>query len=474
MRFEQIKIDWKRILLPAALVIGLAFLFFYKLGSHPIIDWDEGIYAQVARQSLQQRSQIDLHWLGSVEKINPAGLWFEKPPLAFWLMEFSYKAFGINEFAARFWNALFALGTVILTYALTMMLFKSRLAGIISLLLFYLAHFFITQAWFFGMDIMVTFFNLLAIIFFIRAERNEKYFYLFWLSLGAGFMAKSVIGLLPLPIIIIYSFWNGRWKLLKSKHFYYGVLAFLAVAAPWHIVETLRHGRDFWAVYLGLHVLDRFTKSIDNNSHPFWFYLQNMKDNPAFLCLTVCSLAYFIWSSFKSVALAGQFRLVTAGVIFIFIFFSSSVSKRAAYIVVIYPMLIIMSAKALSNLAGAVGRLKIRYGFLALFSAVCLVSGFLFNASKVNNDGYYANYYKENRLIAEFINKNFPGFLVLTENRDAPSLMFYLNRPVYAWNSGLKLSKGSLVFISKSSPKFGEAVTLAAGKTTNLYLVTVR
>src|SRR6266481_2807056 len=91
------------------------FIFFQKLGSSALIGWDEAIYAQIAKQS---HSPFVLTWLGNIN-LNNHQLWFEKPPLIIYLIQISYKVFGVNEFAARFWPALFALGTIVLTYFVT-------------------------------------------------------------------------------------------------------------------------------------------------------------------------------------------------------------------------------------------------------------------------------------------------------------------------------------------------------------------
>jgi 4-amino-4-deoxy-L-arabinose transferase-like glycosyltransferase len=157
------------------LIAGYGFLLFYKIGSHPIVDWDEGIYAQIARQALDQRSFMDMHWFGNITPQNPTGLWFEKPPLMFWLTEISMAVFGVTEFAARFWSTLFALGVVVLTYLLAKQLFKSEIVGMFTVIIYYLVHFFIVQAWYLKFDIPVTFFILASFLIFNKTSKNKKY-----------------------------------------------------------------------------------------------------------------------------------------------------------------------------------------------------------------------------------------------------------------------------------------------------------
>ena len=71
-------------------LIGL-FIFcyiflFHNLGSYPLIDVDETRYASMAREILQKSDWITMH-------LN-YDIFYEKPPLYFWLLALSYKFFG--------------------------------------------------------------------------------------------------------------------------------------------------------------------------------------------------------------------------------------------------------------------------------------------------------------------------------------------------------------------------------------------
>lgn len=74
---------------------GLLFIPF--LGSVHLFDWDEINFAESSREML-----ITGDW--SKVTINFQLFW-EKPPLFIWMQALSMKAFGVNEFAARFPNA---------------------------------------------------------------------------------------------------------------------------------------------------------------------------------------------------------------------------------------------------------------------------------------------------------------------------------------------------------------------------------
>ena len=79
-----------------ALVSGLLFIPF--IGQCPLFDWDEVNFAECAREMLVTGNyeEVQLHF-------KP---FWEKPPFFIWLQALSMQVFGINEFAARFPNAL--------------------------------------------------------------------------------------------------------------------------------------------------------------------------------------------------------------------------------------------------------------------------------------------------------------------------------------------------------------------------------
>src|SRR5580693_2006553 len=89
------------------LLLAVASLFYFPLGGHALWDSDEGRYAEIAREMLELKSWIVPH-LNYV-------VYFEKPPLMYWLTAVSLAVFGQNAFAARFWCATFGLLTVWIT-----------------------------------------------------------------------------------------------------------------------------------------------------------------------------------------------------------------------------------------------------------------------------------------------------------------------------------------------------------------------
>ena len=92
------------------IVLSASFLFIHSLGITPLFDWDEINFAESAREMISSNNY------GQVQ-INFEPFW-EKPPLFIWFQVISMKVFGINEFAARFPNAIAGILTLITLFCI--------------------------------------------------------------------------------------------------------------------------------------------------------------------------------------------------------------------------------------------------------------------------------------------------------------------------------------------------------------------
>ena len=76
------------------LIVALGVAVFAPgLARAPLLDWDEATYVQVVRESIANRNYLEFSWNGAP--------YLKKPPMLFWIVAGSFKAFGESEFAAR-------------------------------------------------------------------------------------------------------------------------------------------------------------------------------------------------------------------------------------------------------------------------------------------------------------------------------------------------------------------------------------
>jgi hypothetical protein len=83
-------------------------LYIPFLGGVHLFDWDEINFAESAREMIVSGNYLTV-------QINYLPFW-EKPPLFIWMQVLSMKAFGINEFAARFPNAICGILTLLVLF----------------------------------------------------------------------------------------------------------------------------------------------------------------------------------------------------------------------------------------------------------------------------------------------------------------------------------------------------------------------
>ena len=258
----------KRTLWLYAIVLAVATAIYLGcVVSPPSLQDDvDAVQAQIARNMLQSGDWVTARLDGIP--------YLEKAPLIYWMIAASYKVFGVSDWSARIPVALGAIGLAWVTTAFGIWAL-GRKAG------FYAG---ICMATCVGVflftrvqipDVILTFTITLALWSFLRAldeqeERPRVWGLLFWVNLGLGLLLKSLIGILfPLAAGIIYLlltrqfFLPRTWNRLRP---FEGVAIALLIAAPWHILATLRNPPYF-----------DFTMHSERGQYHgfFWFFFIN-------------------------------------------------------------------------------------------------------------------------------------------------------------------------------------------------------
>jgi 4-amino-4-deoxy-L-arabinose transferase-like glycosyltransferase len=243
-------------------------LFFLGLGTRPLWDTDEGMHAETSKEMVLSGDWITPTFNGE--------RFYDKPILHSWFVALSFLIFGFTEFAARFPAALLGLGGVLLTYLLGKRMFGST-AGLVSgvILATSLEYFLLTQT--VVHDSSLAFFMLLALFCFYTAYRDERhrgwYFGLFYTSLGLCVLSKGPLGLgLPGLIVGLFLLLRKRLGFLKEMRIGWGVVIFLAVAAPWYVLISLRNP-GYAGYFFIQNNLMRFASSHARHHEPFYFYV---------------------------------------------------------------------------------------------------------------------------------------------------------------------------------------------------------
>jgi len=215
------------------LALGL-LLFVPKLGM-PLLDPDEGLYAEIAREMVTRGDWVIPHINGLP--------YLEKPPLYFWLTALTFELFGPSEWATRVWSAIAALGTVLLTWRIGRRLYGTRaglLAGVAAATVVGNA-LYVRRA---STDQLFMFCLTLAIYGFLRdAERPERgrgRFLLFYAGAGLAVLAKGFIGVVFPVLIVGLAMLIVRRLSWRELNLGLGAAVFAAIAVPWHLLVAWR------------------------------------------------------------------------------------------------------------------------------------------------------------------------------------------------------------------------------------------
>jgi 4-amino-4-deoxy-L-arabinose transferase-like glycosyltransferase len=348
------------------LLIVAVIVFFCCIISPPaLMDDVDAVHGQIARNMVQSGDWVIAHLDGVP--------YMEKAPLPYWLIAICYLLMGVHDWVARIPTALAAVLLCFVTARYGAWAFGRRagfyagLALATSIGLFLFTRILIP-------DVMLTLTITVCFMAFQRAMNEDgedspslRWTALIGVALGLGVLLKGLLALVvPVGGVLVYLaitrrlFSRETWRKLRPLS---TILIFLLIAAPWHVLATLRmppyfnfsmhsgpgeyHG-FFWFYFFNEHLL-RFLNlryPRDYNTVPrLAFWLLNL-------------LWLFPWSAYlpaaarlnyKPVDRAGRTRLLAlcwAGFLMLFFTFSTT---QEYYSMPIYPALALLLGCAMDS-----------------------------------------------------------------------------------------------------------------------------
>ena len=248
-------------------ILCLVVLYFWGNGALAVTAPVEVNYAQTAKEMLAAGDYLSPQIYGNY--------WYDKPIFFYWELIAAFSVFGVTDFAARFFPALFAAVGLVMTYAFARRLYDERTAFRAAIILgtgvlySFLAKLILTD-----MSLFVFFGGTLAAFFIGYYEREQKYFYIAYACAGLAVLTKGPIGLLlPGLVILVFLALAHDLSALRRMCIPTGLLVFAAVCAPWYIYMYFAHGADFVNTFLGIHNVLRATVSEHAQWDVWYFYL---------------------------------------------------------------------------------------------------------------------------------------------------------------------------------------------------------
>jgi len=329
---------------PAASTLWLLFalftlIWFASIAGRALIDPDEGRYASIAWEMAKSGDWISPRLNGL--------LYFEKPPLQYWIGAIFFELFGHTVFAARLWPALAGYLTV-LAVGYTGARLWGREQGIRCLAVAAASTWIFANGHFLTLDAGLTLFLTLSLGAVLVAEygrpapgRRRLWIWLAWAAMAGAVLSKGLVGILiPGAALVIASVWRLDFRLWRGMHWLSGLALFLVLAAPWFVLVSMRNPSFAQFFFIHEH-LQRYLTTVHERTGAWWYYL------PLLLAglLPWTGALPWLWPRGQRAGRRGALApadLLVVWSAFVLLFFSASGSKLPSYILPMFPALALM------------------------------------------------------------------------------------------------------------------------------------
>ena len=333
--------------------------YFIDLGGSSIWDANEAFYVETPREMIE-RGDFVSPTFNYLPRLN-------KPVLSYWIVSAFYKIFGVSVGVQRLPIALGAV-TLILTAwllarggadppagngrrgtAMESALWAATGLAVAPRLMMFGRRIFI--------DIYISMFMALTLLFFALAERYPERRRLFLLcmyaAVGLGMLTKGpVAAALPALVFAIYLMVHGELRRVREMMIPAGILVVLVIVVPWYAALYHRDGWTYIASFFFGENIARYTEGLGVESRRgFLFYIPVVFSDsfPWSLCLFgAAGLWLAEWRAARAPSQQGPHEhaarlalrvrtLLWLWVLGIVAFFSFSAAKQDLYIFPIVP-----------------------------------------------------------------------------------------------------------------------------------------
>ena len=321
------------------LVLFVLFGFLWGIGNAPLFDEDEGFFAEGTRE-MAVRGDFISTFINQEQR-------FDKPPLTNWLQYGTAKIFGWNEFSMRLPSCLASVFWMFLIYFFTKKRLDERSAFFATLISASSLQITIVgkAALADGILNMALTGAMFCLFDFIQ-QKNRKFIWTFYVFTGIGFLAKGPIAvLIPGVVFIFYLIrwktWNSILRLLDPI----GILVFLAISAPWYILEYQYSGDAFINGFFLNHNVNRFQTAFEGHYGGIFYFIP-------VLLLGLLPFTAIILKSFTKINYIWSKKWLSYLMIwfcFVFVLFSFSGTKLHHYIIYGYSPLCVLGGWYAAN-----------------------------------------------------------------------------------------------------------------------------
>jgi 4-amino-4-deoxy-L-arabinose transferase-like glycosyltransferase len=258
-----------------------------------LLDDADSTHAEAAREMVVTGDYVTLHVNGV--------RYLEKAPLPYWLVAFSYKALGVDEFSTRVPMVLSVMLLGLLAFYWGRRAFGERTGIYAGLFVYTCAGVYLFTRILIP-EVLLSLLIAAALYLFLTALEPEAAawrWYAGYAMMALGVLTKGLIALVfPCGAAFFFLLVTGDWRRWREFRMFSGVALFLVIAAPWHILAGLRnpgtadHHGFFWFYFVNEHYLRFLGKR----------YPRDYNKLPATLYWTLHLVWLFPWSLYLPAA----------------------------------------------------------------------------------------------------------------------------------------------------------------------------
>jgi 4-amino-4-deoxy-L-arabinose transferase-like glycosyltransferase len=272
-------------------IVGVLLLFAAvyvgSLFSPGLQDDADSTHAEAAREMYVTHDFVTL-------KIN-GNRYLEKAPLMYWVVALSYFFFGVNEFAAHLPVAVSMLLLVLLAMRWGRRAFGESAAVYGGLFMATTAGCFLFTRILIPESSLSLF--IAAAFYFFATALEDRVAWRWYAAYASMALAVLTKGLLVLVVVggaaFLYIAISSECRRWREFRLFTGLLLFLVIAAPWHILAGIRNPHFFWFYFVNEHFMRFLGKRIPKD--------YNKQTNSLYWTLHLVWL--FPWSLYLPVAL---------------------------------------------------------------------------------------------------------------------------------------------------------------------------
>jgi 4-amino-4-deoxy-L-arabinose transferase-like glycosyltransferase len=247
----------KRLSLIALLVLAV-LPYFVGLDDSSIWDANEAFYTETPREMMESRDYVSPTF-NYQPRLN-------KPVLSYWIVAGFYRFFGVSVWSERLAIAVGAVLLVAAAFFAARSLWSAD-AGLLAAIALASSPRVLMFARRIFIDVYITMFMGLTLLFFLLAERNPPrrrfYLVLMYVAVGLGMLTKGPVAVvLPALVFVLYLLFQRRLGDLTRMMLPVGAIIVLAIVGPWYFAVYQRHGLDPIAAFFWGENVGRFTDPV--------------------------------------------------------------------------------------------------------------------------------------------------------------------------------------------------------------------